>query len=139
MTADRGQTAIDYTVGVGVFVIAVALTFSLGMNILAPTSAPNGHDNLVADRAATSLAVDQLADEQYVWNRTDVDAFFASSASDAADRLPLDDTHRLNVTLETDTERWTVGPSPPNRGSVGTAWRVGTLDGNRADLRIRVW
>lgn len=138
MTGDRAQTALDYTIGVGVFIIAASLAFMFAINILAPTTASNGHSNLVADRTATHLAVDELAEDRYVWNRTDVDTFFALSASNATDRVPPDDD-RWNATLETENNRWTIGPTPPSRNSVGTAWRVGTVDGNRADLRVRVW
>lgn len=138
MAEDRAQTALDYTVGVGVFIIAVALAFTFAMNILAPTTTSDGHTNLVADRTATDLAVDELTDDRYVWNRTAVDTFFGHSASTAADRIPPDGD-RWNATLEAGNERWAIGPSPPNRGSVGTAWRVGTVDGTRADLQVRVW
>jgi hypothetical protein len=138
MRDDRAQTALDYAIGIGVFLVAVALAFTFAMNILAPTTDTKGHGNLVADRTATHLAVDELADERYVWNRTAVDAFFALSESDAVDRVPVDDD-QWNATLEAGGNRWTVGPTPPDRSSIGTAWRVGTLDGNRADLRVRVW
>lgn len=111
---DRGQTGLDYLVGIGVFLLTLGFVVAFLPGTLTPFTA--GTDQpLVADRAADTV-VAGLADgpEPNVLNTTCTLAFFgvgsdAGCAFDAAETsdddalagaLGLREFTRVNVTLE---------------------------------------
>lgn len=112
--ADRGQTGVDYLVGIGVFLLTVGFVVAFLPGTLTPFTTGTAQP-LVADRAADTV-VAGLADgpEPNVLNTTCTLAFFgvgsdAGCAFDAtetsnddtlAEALGLREFTRVNVTLE---------------------------------------
>jgi len=136
----RGQTTLDFLIGISVFLVTVGVVLTFVPGILNPFVGGRTVNALTADRAATTLATGDLAGpEPYVLNRSGVNSFF-DPATDVHDRLGLSGTVQVNVTLTNANQRWTSGPTPPtDAGSVISAWRVVSVDGHRSDLRVRVW
>lgn len=141
----RAQTALDFLIGVSVFLLVVSVTFTMVPGIIEPFTGGRDASALVADRAANQLGQDVLAKEEspYVLNETAVDRFFNSSRTNESDvkrTLALGDVVSINVTLTNATATRAVGETPPNgTTNVYAAWRVVSIDGERADLRVRVW
>lgn len=141
MTRDRGQTTLDFLVGVSVFLVTVGLVLTFIPGMLDPFAGDREVNALAADRATTELTSEVLGHprDPYATNATRASEFF-DPATDVNDRLGLDDSVAVNVTLTTETNRWTTGPTPPDRtDSVIAAWRVVDVNGEPADLRVRVW
>jgi hypothetical protein len=141
ISRERGQTTLDFLVGVSVFLVTVGLVLTFVPGMLDPFTGDREVNALAADRAATDLTTDVLGNprEPYVLNESRVSAFF-DPTTDVNDRLGLDTAVSVNATLTTDTQRWTVGPTPPDRSdSVIAAWRVVEVGGESGDLRVRVW
>ncbi len=141
MTRERGQTTLDFFVGVSVFLVTVGLVLTFVPGMLDPFAGGREVNALAADRAATELTTDVLGNprDPYALNETRVSAFFDPS-TDVNGLLGLADPVAVNATLTTDANRWTVGPTPPDgSGSVIAAWRVVEVGGEQGDLRVRVW
>lgn len=106
--SDRGQTTIDFAVGVGLFLITVAFVMASVPGMLEPF-AHDQDDPLVADRVASQLAEGHLGDpgSPGLLNETCTVDFFEGSGSrcgfDASkpvvDQLNLGPRTSLNVTL----------------------------------------
>lgn len=103
----RGQSSIDFVVGLGVFFLTLSFVIVLLPDLLSPFAAPEGP--VVADRAAETLGGELLASGTLgSLNETCTDEFFdgsgASCSFDASDSttalLGLSDTYSVNVTLE---------------------------------------
>lgn len=105
---NRGQTTIDFAVGVGLFLITVAFVMATVPGMIEPF-AHDQDDPLVADRVASQLAEGHLGDPDSpgILNQTCTVEFFAASGTtcgfDAAkpvnDQLNLGTRTSLNVTL----------------------------------------
>lgn len=147
----RGQTTLDFAVGVSLFLVTVAFVFSFTPTLVAPFTADDGALALTADRSATQLVSDELgdADTPYVLDDEAVSTFFSKAQGNQTyvrERLGLDSSVGINVTLTTDTggcpgslSICRLGPAPPNGESVVTAWRITWVADDRADLQVRVW
>lgn len=138
----RGQTTLDFAIGMGVFLLAVGAVFAVIPALVGPSVGHQVAESTAVDRAADELVRDELAgpSHPYVLNVTATKSFFDGTTANARHRLAFDDRVGLNVTLSNATSRRSVGPATPNRtDSVYTAWRVVTVGGERHDLRVRIW
>lgn len=138
----RGQTTIDFTFGISVFLLIAGLVFTTVPLLVDSTAGEDVTGSVVADRAADRLARDVLAapGRPSVLNASATRSFFEESPTAVRRTLAVDDGVRVNVTLKNATGRLAVGPTPPeDTDSVYTAQRVVTLAGVRSDLRVSVW
>lgn len=112
VTVDRGQTGVDFLIGIGIFLLTAGFVFGFVPGILVPfdgdQSAP-----LVSDRVADTLVDDYFVDRpgSVVLNETCTVAFFNASVVDGsgcgfdpsepdlAARLGIDGGYRMNVTV----------------------------------------
>lgn len=81
----RGQTTLDFAIGMSVFLIAVAFVISFVPGLLDPFSGGGTEDTVTANRVATALSEDVLVEdtaEPYVLDRTCTILFFAPEHSD---------------------------------------------------------
>ena len=148
--AGRAQTTVDYAVGVSVFLIVVAFVFAFVPTMFDPFAGEQG-ESLVADRAATQLSSDLLADPAtpYALDGECVEDFFEGSGPvpdqcgydtrSLRDALGVDPSGGLNVTLERGgVTVHSAGPSAASN-SVVTAQRFVTVDGRAHRLYVRAW
>jgi len=161
--AGRAQTAIDYGIGVGVFLLVVAFVFAFMPSMFAPFTSTSGDELVVADRSADYLTSDLLIEEagrSVVLNATCTEAFFDTAGSDPAgcrfdeDAANLESALgverpgvRLNVTVrngssgvrELDGTRLVAGGRPGPSADVLVARRSVLLDGEQNRVVVRVW
>lgn len=105
----RGQTHIDFLVGVGVFLLTVGFVFAFVPGMVTPFAGGQEHP-VVADRAGGALAEDLLADGSPSVLNTSCTLAFFGAASDAGcpfdaavpltERVGIDARYRLNVSLK---------------------------------------
>ena len=153
---------MDFAVGVGVFLLAVAFVFAFVPTILAPFT---GEDHTqLADRTATTLAGDWLGDpaepnvldpdctvdffEQFDGGPPGgSDCRFPTGAATLSDAFGLDPATSVNVTVQhpgggtatVDGVDLEVGRAPTGSASVTTARRVVSLEERTYRLVVRVW
>lgn len=108
---ERGQTSIDFLIGIGVFLATVGFVALFAMDVVTPFAGEQG-GALVADRTADELVGVTLAGPAgtNVLDESCTLAFFDDSASDdgcafdsansLTDRVGIDDRWDLNVTVE---------------------------------------
>ncbi|MFB6121502.1 MAG: hypothetical protein ABEJ68_10345 [Halobacteriaceae archaeon] len=158
----RGQTTMDYAIGMSLFLLVLVGVFAFLPSIFAPFSADGGASLVVADRSADRLSGETLTNATATPTVLDADctaAFFDASAtvptecnfetdaSNLSGALGYDDRrHRLNVTIRGGSGIVTVsgtelqaGPVVPESGDVVTSSRVVLLDGDYDQLVVRVW
>lgn len=116
----RGQTPLDFVIGILVFIAVVAFVFLFVPGILEPFGGDDGEDPAVADRIANSLSQERLDIETRSRPRT-IDRqctveFFRGEAGDPPDecsieggasiddRLNLESFDRVNVRIRGSTE-----------------------------------
>lgn len=133
---DRAQTAIDFVVGMGVFLLAAAFVLLFVPSMFAPFFGAGIGDPVTADRAANYLVEDRLALEGEptgVLSTEKQQSFFEDCDEDALlDALAIE--HRsVNVSVGDDT----CGPEP--EGSVTVSQRLVELDGEHTMLDVRLW
>lgn len=108
--ANRGQTGIDFIVGVGIFLLTIAFVFSFVPGTLAPFGDATG-EPIVADRIADELVYEALAEAggPSVLDERCTLAFFGYAAStdchfegagQPEDWLAVPPRTTLNVTVE---------------------------------------
>jgi hypothetical protein len=113
----RGQTTIDFTLGVVVFIVAILFVFTFVPGILSPFRLAGSEDPALSDRVADSLAQGTLGSPEspHELDRYCTVEFFDGSRSDSPsecrytggnleERLTLDSTQRVNVTLNADRD-----------------------------------
>ncbi|WP_396613468.1 hypothetical protein ACH9L7_17750 (plasmid) [Haloferax sp. S1W] len=143
----RAQTALDFIVGVGLFLLVLGFLVEFVPGMVAPYS-DDAELPVVAERATTRLTDSYLGDptEPGTFDRNATLAFFNQSNPNP----PPDDLvaagYSVNVTADgnvtgtaSDPEFRAVGPTPPGDGSVATVRRVATIDGEDIRLTVRVW
>lgn len=138
----RGQTQLDFLIGVGFFLLVVMVVLSTAPSLLTPFVAHEGSTALSADSVATQLTSGVLTEpsDRNVLDRERVDAVFDGDAESLHDRVGVDESVSLNVTLDGASETRRVGPSVPGDATgVSTSWRVVQYNGSRAVLRVTVW
>lgn len=81
---DRGQTTLDFAVGMSIFLIAVAGVISFTPSLLEPFEGSGTEDTIVANRVASQLVEGTLAepDKPFVLDKACTAAFFAPENAD---------------------------------------------------------
>ncbi|ELZ46205.1 hypothetical protein C464_11408 [Halorubrum coriense DSM 10284] len=157
MSADRGQTVLDFVVGMSVFLVAVGFTFAFVPSLLEPYAVGEGATVIVAERGAARLAESSLAGSGSAatlshactlafFNGTDPetasdesDCAWTANADDLHAELGVDDVRGLNLTVTQGGTLATLdaggtavamraGPAPPRDRSVAAASRLVTVD-----------
>ncbi|MBP2252142.1 hypothetical protein J2754_002483 [Halarchaeum solikamskense] len=134
-TRDRAQTTLDFTIGTSVFLVTLVLVFATAPGLLSPFAGGNVATSTVADRIANDLVQDELAapDEPYALGG-DVDARLTNAT------LSAPGTVSVNVTVTNASGVVASrGPSVSPNADTSVAWRVVTVDGEHAELEVRVW
>lgn len=133
----RAQTTLDFLIGASVFLLTVGIVIGMVPGILDPFALDQSAAPVGANRAATALATNELAVEEtpYVLSTSAVQAFFGQDEQSVREQLHLDDDVSINVTLSNKS----VGPPIPSDGSITSASRVVSYDGEQAKLRVRTW
>lgn len=157
---DRGQTAQDFVIGIGVFILAVAFVFSFLPSILTPyDSAVGGSETAKAERIANQIVHDTTSVNGS--NELDRDAFEATYADEdlsaelalrasATDDVIFDSVNVTVRTLEGDPVNTTAlaGGEPYDNQPAASSARIVTIDDTSADpedcdpacrLEVRVW
>lgn len=164
---DRGQTVLDFAVGMSVFLLAVGFTFAFVPSLLEPFSAGEGARMIVAERGAAHLTETSLsagsapgvlsaactvgffdgADPATV----DEDCGWVHDESDLNAELGVAGYLGLNVTVSQRGDIASLdgdggepvplagGDAPPPGASVSTGSRVVDIDGETYRLTLRVW
>ncbi|SFG05113.1 hypothetical protein SAMN04488063_1267 [Halopelagius inordinatus] len=157
--ADRGQTTLDFAIGVGLFLLVVAFVVAFVPGIFEPFERTDDGTQ-VADRIATTLATDVLGDpaEPYVldadctvefFDGTDgsTDCRFDTDADGPSEVFALDASTGLNVTVSErgggvvalDGTTLAAGDAVPEGRSVTTARRAVHVNETTYRLFVRVW
>jgi len=159
----RGQTAVDFAFGIGVFLLALVFIFMFLPDLIAPFDTPGEDgDKIQAERTADllveqTLTADQENSEEATLTPKCVDAFFAENTNppptcgfpggvfDSGDLDPtalgLESSTRVHVRLESldgDDVRQ-VGPSVPTSQNVQEWTRIVSVSGSAFTLRVQVW
>lgn len=161
-TRSRGQTTLDYAVGVATFLIVVGFVFALIPSIVGPFTAQPSDRPLIADRSADQLSQKMLVDAPtaYSLNATCTEGFFhADGGGPAGCRYGMDAQDlpaalnvsslgvSFNVTIRdaagdvrsVDGTPLAAGDTPRPGANVVTANRVVLLEDTRGYLQVRVW
>ena len=160
-TSDRGQTGVDFVVGVAIFLLTTAFVFGFVPGMLAPfgdaTASP-----LYGDRIVDDLDYDTLADDSTpgVLDTQQTLAFFDGNEETVRETIALPELYDYNISLsnttsdgtrvplynesgsisETGDTRLAVGdPVPDEYGSVTSVSRHVRVDDTDAVLVVRVW
>jgi hypothetical protein len=101
---DRGQTTLDFAVGMSIFLIAVAGVISFTPSLLEPFEGSGTEDTIVANRVASQLVEGTLAepDEPYVLDKACTMAFFWPENVDG----DADNDDDLNATNDGDIQSY---------------------------------
>lgn len=160
--SERGQTTVDFAVGISVFLLVVAFVFTFVPTTFTPFSGDDSRQMVLSDRTADHLADDLLVADPHepaVWNGTCTTGFFDADgavpsgcrydqdAADLGDALDVAGTSaRLNVSVERDGRvasvdgvRLAAGGSPSAGATVSVARRLTLLDERRYSVYVRVW
>ena len=160
--SERGQTTVDFAIGMGVFLLVATFVVTFVPDIFAPFDGASAVGT--ADRVAESLATGRLGDPTtpYVLNATCTVGFFEglrggseapttcrfdTTAQEPAEVFRLGAGTSLNVTVERldgGVESLggiplAAGPTPPDTQSVTSGRRVVAIDGEQYRLVARVW
>jgi hypothetical protein len=161
MSRQRGQTTLDFTVGISVFLAVIVFVFAFFPTMFAPFESDTGGDAAVADRVADRLSADALAEspaDPSVLNDTCTEQFFGTDgmfpagcrytddSGDLRAAVGVDDLVHLNVTVRTDSgirtlggTRLAAGEHPTTVDDPIVAKRVVLLSGEQNRLFVRVW
>ncbi|MFB6131015.1 MAG: hypothetical protein ABEJ28_09370 [Salinigranum sp.] len=152
----RAQTTLDFAIGAGVFLLAVAFAVSFIPGMIQPFAGDQSRV-VAADQAADRLVGGLLGapDQPYLLNETCTSKFFTGSpAVDCRFAHPQnlsatfgpDVGGRINVTVENETgvvdlgTGWlTLGDAPPSSRRVVTAQRTVWFGGRTYTLYVREW
>jgi len=156
----RGQTVLDFAIGMSVFLLAVGFVFAFVPSLLEPFSADEGARMIVAERGAAHLTETSLSagSAPGVLSTACTVGFFEGTspaeedcgwthdADDLGDEIATDEFTSVNVRIMRDgavSERDGVqlegGDDPPPDASISTASRMIDLDGETHRLTVRVW
>ncbi len=121
----RGQTTLDFTIGVSLFLVVMVFVFSFVPSVLGPFVSTGGDHPALADRLGDRLAQGGLGDpaEPFVLDRDCTVEFFNESRYDDGlgspgecrydgnaleDRLAVDGRSNVNVTLSSNASAGTT-------------------------------
>ncbi len=147
----RGQTLQDYSMGIGVFILTIAIALTFVPSIIAPFTAPvNDSVTARADRCATTLTY-SLSETVHpnVLNSTETATFFENqgSSSDLRVYLGLPETTNINVTVRNASTdqivrlggtRLASGEPLQNTATVASS-RIVMIDGRTYRLMVELW
>lgn len=145
MNKERGQTTIDYLVGISIFLLIVGLVFTFVPLSFEPVRTDWGTTAMSADSVVAFLAGSHLAEstsEPGVLNVTETQDFFKSNPdqADLRDALGLDKGTNVNITIENASMvKYHTDTVPPNTSTVVVAKRSVLLDGKQYRLYVRMW
>jgi hypothetical protein len=110
MSTSKGQTTLDFTIGISVFLIVLIFVFTFVPGLLTPFTTTNEQAPALSDRLADKLSQGMLGDpaEPYVLNTTCAANFFNGSSpgdcrydgTELYERLDIKERTNVNVTLE---------------------------------------
>ncbi|MDR5671895.1 putative pilin/flagellin [Halalkaliarchaeum sp. AArc-CO] len=162
--SSRAQTTLDFAIGAGVFLVAIAFVVAFVPGMFVPFDADTG--TITADRVADSAAKDLLGDpaEPGALDTACTVGFFAQmNGGQAPDDCRFDPdaeepgevfgvSDRINLTIEerdgpiveTETKagdpiQLAAGDDPATAQSVSTVRRTVLFDGGSKRLVVRVW
>lgn len=158
----RGQTAIDFAVGIGMFLVVLAFVIAFVPSMFEPFAGGTGDRLVLADRSADRLASDLLVAEPAVpavLNDSCTADFFDADGSAAAGCRFTDDAASLksvlgvgsssitvNVTIAgpngvrtVDGVRLAAGPAVPDRTDTVASRRSVRIEGEQDTLSVRLW
>jgi hypothetical protein len=106
MTRDRGQTTIDFAVGVGLFLLVVAFVVAFVPTMLEPFRGGAGAETVAADRVATDLSEGLLGspDRPSVLDVDRTVAFFGQSVAAVREDVGLADYRNFRLELRGDVD-----------------------------------
>jgi hypothetical protein len=109
----RGQTTLDFAVGMSLFLISVAFVISFTPNLIQPFADSGTEDTIIANRVASQLVEGTLADpgKPYVLDKACTVAFFAPEHADG--EVDGDDLNDTNDDLLEPSSRGTDGDGDP--------------------------
>jgi len=139
----RGQTTLDFTIGVAVFIAVLLFAFTFVPGILEPFEIRGEEEPAVSDRVANTLSTDMLGspEEPNVLDRYCTVAFYNSSldssecsfdnSEDVQQRLNLSNFQQVNVSIINSSDGntpycWTSGSSEPSVESGSSSCTSGT-------------
>ena len=160
---DRGQTTLDFAIGVSLFLSVMLFVFAFVPGILQPFNLSGEQDTVISERIASKLSQGMLGDpaEPYVLRANDTVEFFESG--NPQNELDLRGYQQVNVSLEgtlsgTDDEilcwdetdydvddcpsdvQLASGAAPPSGSDATvTSRRVVSLRGQNVTMRVVVW
>ncbi|WP_181691060.1 hypothetical protein [Natronomonas sp. LN261] len=161
----RGQTTIDFGVGMGVFLLTLVFVVAYAPTVFDPVAGGTGSASMTADRAATTLSGDVLAAstaEPGILSVGCVAEFFGevvegtecekTAGFSEFDGSPPFEDRNLNVTIHeldapvsdparpewasADLQQPMGGPEPSTEA---VATRTVSIDGKLYRLTVRVW
>jgi hypothetical protein len=152
---DRAQTAQDFAVGIGLFLLAVAFVFAFVPQVVSPYDVGIGaSESAQADRAATMIVGNLSVEDRP--NELDHDAaddyFEPTPGNDVSvdqlrDRTGLPFSSRINVTVrnvETGNQPWSGGATYRDGQEAASATRIVRTDDPSTcepacEVVVRVW
>lgn len=109
MSTSRGQTTLDFTIGISVFLAVLVFVFAFVPGLLSPFTTSSNDTPALADRTADRLAQGSVGspengsighpEEPYVLNGSDAEKFF-DDPEDPSERLNLPPGRSVNVTIK---------------------------------------
>ncbi len=163
----RGQTTLDFAIGISVFIAIIVFVFAFVPGILSPFTTAGERHTVQVNRVADSLSQDRLgsSSEPYDLDRETTVDFLGLDDDTLAEDLDLPPGTKINVSIlgdpETDTpesevqqlcwqggalvevpcnQRLARGPAPPPENDATiSARRVVNLAGEGVILRVVVW
>jgi len=164
MRADqRGQSTLDFALGISVFLIAVVFIFLFIPDLTGPFYTPGEDgDTIQSERTANHLVSTVLASDEDSSHTTTLDPactehFFAKT--DPPDHCGFDDTTmydsgklqstalgldqrtavQIELLYQNGTVRDEVGEAPPSSGNIAQWTRLVSVSGEPHKLLVRVW
>ena len=126
----RGQTTLDFAIGISVFMAVMLFVFAFVPGILTPFTSANERQTVSVGRTADNLAQGRLGSpsEPYVLDRECTVAFFENSGayppgcsfsvSDLNEQLNLDAGTNVNVTILGNTSDDVTSPNTPDDSDI---------------------
>lgn len=158
---DRGQTAVDYAIGIGLFLVVLAFAFGFIPSMFEPFTVSASEDITLSDRSADRLAADLLVEsptEPAVLNATCTEGFFDGRTvagcrySDTGDDLRAAlgiggiAPPQANATIRSGSGIVTrngvalrAGPTPGSNADTAVARRAVRVGDDQYRLFVRLW
>jgi hypothetical protein len=144
MTESRGQTQLDFGLGMGVFLLAVAFTFGTMPTLLDPMVVTVDDDATAHSERVNGVVVSELTGPGGTTaSNATVDSFFNTTASNSSklrEFVGLSDRYHVNVSIwnRTGTQLHATG-DPYDSGSDGvTTTRIISVTNETCDPTCRV-